>query len=158
MSSILSNNPIRKTMSLIDEHKDNLPEGVYLEICDNLKSLYLTGGDAARDTYLLDLTNEYYSLLEDNESLRHQLVEQKRELLRANVSRFERVTRPAVIQPRGMLESILFDPQVSPNSVINPVSSSNFRGFASSNEASSSMDTDTPSPFVRGSATRIGRR
>ena len=118
----------------------------------------MTGGDAARDTYLLDLTNEYYSLLEDNESLRHQLVEQKRELLRANVSRFERVSRPAVIQPRGMLESILFDPQAPPISAINPVSSSNFRGFASSNDVSSSMDTDTPSPFVRGSATRIGRR
>ena len=118
----------------------------------------MTGGDAARDTYLLDLTNEYYSLLEDNESLRHELVEQKRELLRANVSRFERVTRPAVIQPRGMLESILFDPQAPPIRAINPVSASAFRGFASSNEASSSMDTDTSSPFGRTSATRIGRR
>ena len=154
----ITNNPIRRTMSLLDEHKESLPEGVYLEMCDNLKKLYLTGEDFARDSYLIDLTNEYYSLLEDNESLRHELVEQKRELLRANVSRFERVTRPAVIQPRGMLESILFAPQAPPISAINPVSASAFRGFASSNEASSSMDTDTSSPFGRTSATRIGRR
>ena len=87
----LTSDPIRKTMSLLDENKDNLPEGVYLEMCDNLKKLYLTG-DTSRDTYLINLTNEYYSLLEDNEALRHELVEQKRELLRANVSRFERVS------------------------------------------------------------------
>ena len=31
-----SNNPIRKTMSLIDENKECLPEGVYLEICESL--------------------------------------------------------------------------------------------------------------------------
>lgn len=104
-----SNNPIRKTMSLIDENKECLPEGVYLEICESLKKLYLMGNDVARDSYLLDLTNEYYSLLEDNEALRHEIVEQKRELLRANVSRFERVSRPALIQPRGMIESLLFN-------------------------------------------------
>ena len=53
-----------------------------------------------------DLTNEYYKILEDNEALRHEILEQKRELLRANVSRFERVSRPALLQPRGMLESL----------------------------------------------------
>ena len=37
----LTSDPIRKTMSLLDENKDNLPEGVYLEMCDNLKKLYL---------------------------------------------------------------------------------------------------------------------
>ena len=157
MSSVLSNNPIRKTMSLIDEHKDNLPEGVYLEICDNLKSLYLTGGDAARDTYLLDLTNEYYSLLEDNESLRHQLVEQKRELLRANVSRFERVSRPAVVQPRGMLESLLFDPHAPPISAITQGPTHAFSGVSPSGDGSSMDTNDTSSPFVN-AATRIGRR
>ena len=93
----ITNNPIRRTMSLLDEHKESLPEGVYLEMCDNLKKLYLTGEDFARDSYLIDLTNEYYSLLEDNESLRHEIMEQKRDLLRANVTRFERVSRPALI-------------------------------------------------------------
>ena len=102
----MTDNPIRATMSLLDEHKESLPEGVYLEICDNLKKLFLTGEDLARDSYLLDLTNEYYKILEDNEALRHEILEQKRELLRANVSRFERVSRPALLQPRGMLESL----------------------------------------------------
>ena len=102
----MTDNPIRATMSLLDEHKESLPEGVYIEICDNLKKLFLTGEDLARDSYLLDLTNEYYKILEDNEALRHEILEQKRELLRANVSRFERVSRPALLQPRGMLESL----------------------------------------------------
>jgi len=102
----MSTNPIRATMSLLDEHKESLPEGVYIEICDNLKKLFLTGEDLARDSYLLDLTNDYYKILEDNEALRHEVLEQKRELLRANVSRFERVSRPALLQPRGMLESL----------------------------------------------------
>ena len=113
----MSTNPIRKTMSLLDEHKESLPEGVYLEMCDNLKKLFLTGEDLARDSYLLDLTNEYYRLLEDNEALRHEIIEQKRELLRANVTRFERGSRPAVIQPRGMIESMLFDPRTPPLSL-----------------------------------------
>ena len=52
----ITNNPIRRTMSLLDEHKESLPEGVYLEMCDNLKKLYLTGEDFARDSYLIDLT------------------------------------------------------------------------------------------------------
>ena len=102
----MTDNPIRATMSLLDEHKESLPEGVYIEICDILKKLFLTGEDLARDSYLLDLTNEYYKILEDNEALRHEILEQKRELLRANVSRFERVSRPALLQPRGMLESL----------------------------------------------------
>ena len=102
----MTDNPIRATMSLLDGHKESLPEGVYIEICDNLKKLFLTGEDLARDSYLLDLTNEYYKILEDNEALRHEIIEQKRELLRANVSRFERVSRPALLQPRGMLESL----------------------------------------------------
>ncbi len=124
----MSNNPIRTTMSLLDEHKESLPEGVYLEMCENLKKLYLTGEDLARDSYLLDLTNDYYKLLEDNEALRHEIIEQKRELLRANVSRFERVSRPALLQPRGILESILFEPSTPPSSGISiPSTGSAFR-------------------------------
>tara|TARA_Y100000401_G_C8291481_1_gene208982 strand:+ start:347 stop:805 length:459 start_codon:yes stop_codon:yes gene_type:complete len=150
----LTSDPIRKTMSLVDENKDNLPEGVYLEICDNLKKLYLTG-DTSRDTYLINLTNEYYSLLEDNEALRHELVEQKRELLRANVSRFERVSRPALIQPRGMLESLIFDTD-------NPMSVSlQSRNTHGNNGTNNTMDHDSRevnTPFGRVSATRIGRR
>ena len=150
----LTSDPIRKTMSLVDENKDNLPEGVYLEICDNLKKLYLTG-DTSRDTYLINLTNEYYSLLEDNEALRHELVEQKRELLRANVSRFERVSGPALIQPRGMIESLIFDTD-------NPMSVSlQSRNTHGNNGTNNTMDHDSRevnAPFGRVSATRIGRR
>jgi|TARA_Y200000002_G_scaffold321614_1_gene281865 hypothetical protein len=149
----LTSDPIRKTMSLLDENKDNLPEGVYLEMCDNLKKLYLTG-DTSRDTYLINLTNEYYSLLEDNEALRHELVEQKRELLRANVSRFERVSRPALIQPRGMLESLLFDTN-------NPISLQP-TNRQSNTDSHNTMEHDSHeipySAFGRVSATRIGRR
>ena len=156
-----SNNPIRKTMTLIDENKECLPEGVYLEICESLKKLYLMGNDVARDSYLLDLTNEYYTLLEDNEALRHEIVEQKRELLRANVSRFELVSRPALIQPRGMIESLLFDAHSPPMSGISLQTQNIHR------PQTNSMDHDSheiiPSPtsaFNRTSSTpaRIGRR
>ena len=152
----ITNNPIRRTMSLLDEHKESLPEGVYLEMCDNLKKLYLTGEDFARDSYLIDLTNEYYSLLEDNESLRHEIVQQKRDLLRANVTRFERVSRPALIQPRGMLESLLFDSRSPPMSGISVSTPMTTR--------SDSMDHDSrevipsvSSAFGRVNPTRIGR-
>tara|TARA_B000000557_G_scaffold154010_1_gene124966 strand:- start:100 stop:540 length:441 start_codon:yes stop_codon:yes gene_type:complete len=146
-------------MSLLDEHKESLPEGVYLEMCDNLKKLFLTGEDLARDSYLLDLTNEYYKLLEDNEALRHEVVEQKRDLLRANVTRFERVSRPATIQPRGIIESLLFDPRSPP---LSGISSSNSN---STNTQPDSMDHDSrevipsvSSVFTRVNPTRIGRR
>ncbi len=152
----ITNNPIRRTMSLLDEHKESLPEGVYLEMCDNLKKLYLTGEDFARDSYLIDLTNEYYSLLEDNESLRHEIVQQKRDLLRANVTRFERVSRPALVQPRGMLESLLLEPRTPPISGISVSTPMTTR--------SDSMDHDSreiiPSvstAFGRVNPTRIGR-
>ena len=155
----MSNNPIRITMSLLDEHKESLPEGVYLEMCDNLKKLFLTGEDLARDSYLLDLTNEYYKLVEDNEALRHEVVEQKRDLLRANVTRFERVSRPATIQPRGIIESLLFDPRSPP---LSGISSSNSN---STNTQPDSMDHDSrevipsvSSVFTRVNPTRIGRR
>ena len=155
----MSTNPIRKTMSLLDDHKESLPEGVYLEMCDNLKKLFLTGEDLARDSYLLDLTNEYYKLLEDNEALRHEVVEQKRDLLRANVTRFERVSRPATIQPRGIIESLLFDPRSPP---LSGISSSNSN---STNTQPDSMDHDSrevipsvSSVFTRVNPTRIGRR
>ncbi len=155
----MSNNPIRITMSLLDEHKESLPEGVYLEMCDNLKKLFLTGEDLARDSYLLDLTNEYYKLLEDNEALRHEVVEQKRDLLRANVTRFERVSRPATIQPRGIIESLLFDPRSPP---LSGISSSNSN---STNTQPDSMDHDSrevipsvSSVFTRVNPARIGRR
>ncbi len=152
----ITNNPIRRTMSLLDEHKESLPEGVYLEMCDNLKKLYLTGEDFARDSYLIDLTNEYYSLLEDNESLRHEIVQQKRDLLRANVTRFERVSRPALVQPRGMLESLLLEPRTPPISGISVSTPMTTR--------SDSMDHDSreiipsvSSAFGRVNPTRIGR-
>ena len=151
----MTNNPIRITMSLLDEHKESLPEGVYLEMCDNLKKLFLTGEDLARDSYLLDLTNEYYKLLEDNEALRHEVVEQKRDLLRANVTRFERVSRPATIQPRGMIESLLFDHRSPPLSGIS--NSTNTRPDSMDHDSGEVMPS-VSSVFGRVNPTRIGRR
>jgi len=153
----MSTNPIRKTMSLLDDHKESLPEGVYLEMCDNLKKLFLTGEDLARDSYLLDLTNEYYRLLEDNEALRHEIIEQKRELLRANVTRFERVSRPAVIQPRGMIESMLFDPRTPPLSGIFSPTSTNTRPDSMDHDSREETQSIS-SAFGRVNPTRIVRR
>ena len=153
----MTNNPIRITMSLLDEHKESLPEGVYLEMCDNLKKLFLTGEDLARDSYLLDLTNEYYKLLEDNEALRHEVVEQKRDLLRANVTRFERVSRPATIQPRGMIESLLFEPRSPPLSGISSPTSTDTRPNSIEHNSREVIPSISP-VFGRVNPTRIGRR
>ncbi len=153
----ITNNPIRITMSLLDEHKESLPEGVYLEMCDNLKKLFLTGEDLARDSYLLDLTNEYYKLLEDNEALRHEVVEQKRDLLRANVTRFERVSRPATIQPRGMIESLLFEPRSPPLSGISSPISTDTRPNSIEHNSREVIPSISP-VFGRVNPTRIGRR
>ena len=153
--NILTSDPIRNTMALLDEHKESLPEGVYLEICNNLKKVYMMG-DTSRDTYLLNLTNEYYSLLEDNEALRHEIVEQKRELLRANVSRFERVSRPALIQPRGILESLILDPHTAPLSGISLSPSPNTT--RQDTTTSDTMEHDNVTPFGRIPPTRHGRR
>tara|TARA_B100001250_G_scaffold357458_1_gene333204 strand:- start:1686 stop:2120 length:435 start_codon:yes stop_codon:yes gene_type:complete len=144
-------------MSLLDEHKESLPEGVYLEMCDNLKKLFLTGEDLARDSYLLDLTNEYYKLLEDNEALRHEVVEQKRDLLRANVTRFERVSRPATIQPRGMIESLLFEPRSPPLSGISSPTSTDTRPNSIEHNSREVIPSISP-VFGRVNPTRIGRR
>ena len=38
-----SDDPIRNIMSLVDENRDSLPEGTYLELCDNVKRLYALG-------------------------------------------------------------------------------------------------------------------
>ena len=113
------------------------------------------------------MTNDYYSLLEDNEALRHEIIEQKRELLRANVSRFERVSRPALIQPRGILESLIIDPHSSPMSGISlstsPSSSITTQNTNSQdNNTSETMDydnvtTNIRTPFGRITPTRLGR-
>ena len=111
--------PIRHVMSTLDEQRDALPEGVYLDVCNNLKKIYASG-DTSKDTYLLNLTNDYLESLEVIEVLRHELVTLKRELLRARVSRFEHVYRPLAeptrspFQPRSVLESLLDDPEVNP--------------------------------------------
>ena len=116
--------PIRHVMSTLDEYKNALPEGVYLDVCNNLKKIYATG-DTSKDTYLLNLTNDYLESLEVIEVLRHELVTLKRVLLRARVSRFEHVYRPLAepsrspFQPRSVLESLLDDPEVNPIANIN---------------------------------------
>jgi hypothetical protein len=51
--------PIRKVMSLVDANKDNISEGDYLEMCNNLKLIY------AKDMYVL---NDYLEALETVEA------------------------------------------------------------------------------------------
>jgi len=120
----MTTDPIRHVMSTLDEHKDALPEGVYLDLCNNLKRIYASG-DASKDTYLLNLTNDYLESLEVIEVLRHELVTLKRELLRTRVSRFEHVYRPLAepsrspFQPRSVLESLLDDPEINPIAGVN---------------------------------------
>ena len=97
--------PIRKVMSLVDANKDNISEGDYLEMCNNLKLIYATG-DNAKDMYLLNVTNDYLEALETVETLRHEMMSMKRELLRARVSRFEHVARP-IVESNGILATIL---------------------------------------------------
>jgi hypothetical protein len=97
--------PIRTAMSLIDKNKDNISDGDYLELCNNLKLIYATG-DNAKDMYLLNVTNDYLEALEMVETLRHEIMTMKRELLKARVSRFEHVSRP-VMESWGILATIL---------------------------------------------------
>ena len=54
--------PIRKVMSLVDANKDNISEGDYLEMCNNLKLIY------AKDMYVLNVTNDYLEALETVEA------------------------------------------------------------------------------------------
>ena len=96
--------PIRRVMTLLDENKADIPEGVYLEMCNNLKTVYATG-DAARDTYLLNLTNDYLEALETIEPLRHELINTKRDVLRARVSRFEHISLP-ILNNRDIIHSV----------------------------------------------------
>ena len=97
--------PIRKVMTLVDAHKESIPEGDYLEICNNLKLIYATG-DNAKDMYLLNVTNDYLEALETIETLRHEMMNMKRELLRTRMSRFEHVTRP-IVESNGILAAMI---------------------------------------------------
>lgn len=97
--------PVRTIMSLVDEHKTDLPENVYLEICDNLKRLYASG-DTVRDNYILNLTNDYLSLMEQNETLRKEITQMKRDLVRSRMARFEDVSVP-ISNTRTFLENLM---------------------------------------------------
>lgn len=97
--------PIRTIMSLVDEHKTDLPENVYLEICDNLKRLYASG-DTVRDNYILNLTNDYLLLMEQNETLRKEITQMKRDLVRSRMARFEDVSVP-ISNTRTFLENLM---------------------------------------------------
>lgn len=97
--------PIRTIMSLVDEHKTDLPENVYLEICDNLKRLYASG-DTVRDTYILNLTNDYLSLMEQNDTLRKEIVQMKRDLVRSRMARFDDISIP-ISNTRTFLENLV---------------------------------------------------
>jgi len=37
---------LRNTMRVLDEYKEHLPNGAYLELCEQLKGAYVTSGDA----------------------------------------------------------------------------------------------------------------
>jgi|SRR5210317_1529390 hypothetical protein len=108
--------PIRVIMSLVDEHKTELPENVYLEICDNLKRLYASG-DTVRDNYILNLTNDYLYLMEQNETLRKEITQMKRDLVRSRMERFENVSTP-ISNTRTFLENLVGS---SSNTVSNSV-------------------------------------
>jgi hypothetical protein len=97
--------PIRSIMSLVDEHKTDLPENVYLEICDNLKRLYASG-DTVRDNYILNLTNDYLELMEQNETLRKEITQMKRDLVRSRMARFDDVSVP-ISNTRTFLENLV---------------------------------------------------
>ncbi len=97
--------PIRNIMSLIDEYKTSFPENAYLEICDNLKRLYASG-DTVRDNYILNLTNDYLLLMEQNETLRKEITQMKRDSVRSRMERFENVSVP-VANTRTFLESLV---------------------------------------------------
>src|SRR5210317_102109 len=97
--------PIRSIMSLVDEHKTDLPENVYLEICDNLKRLYASG-DTVRDNYILNLTNDYLELMEQNETLRKEITQMKRDLVRSRMARFDDVSTP-ISNTRTFLENLV---------------------------------------------------
>lgn len=97
--------PIRNIMSLVDEHKTELPENVYLEICENLKLLYASG-DTVRDNYILNLTNDYLSLMEQNETLRKEITQMKRDLVRSRMARFDDVSVP-ISNTRTFLENLV---------------------------------------------------
>jgi hypothetical protein len=103
-------------MSLVDEHKTELPENVYLEICDNLKRLYASG-DTVRDNYILNLTNDYLYLMEQNETLRKEITQMKRDLVRSRMERFENVSTP-ISNTRTFLENLVGS---SSNTVSNSV-------------------------------------
>jgi hypothetical protein len=92
-------------MSLVDEHKTDLPENVYLEICDNLKRLYASG-DTVRDNYILNLTNDYLELMEQNETLRKEITQMKRDLVRSRMARFDDVSVP-ISNTRTFLENLV---------------------------------------------------
>lgn len=97
--------PIRNIMSLVDEHKTELPENTYLEICENLKLLYASG-DTVRDNYILNLTNDYLSLMEQNETLRKEITQMKRDLVRSRMARFDDVSVP-ISNTRTFLENLV---------------------------------------------------
>jgi hypothetical protein len=101
----MDGDPIRAIMTLIDEHQNSLPEGVYIELCDNIKRIYAMGEDVQK-IYILNITNDYLKALENVETLQNELVYTKRELLRSRISRFEHVSRP-LTESRGMLETLL---------------------------------------------------
>mgnify|MGYP001033257563 FL=1 len=101
----MDEDPIRAIMTLIDEHRESLPEGVYLSLCDNIKRLYAMGEETQK-VYILNLTNDYLKALEKVETLQRELVYTKRELVRSRISRFEHVSRP-ISDNRGMLETLL---------------------------------------------------
>lgn len=97
--------PIRNIMTLIDEYKTELPENVYLEICRDLKRLYASG-DTVRDNYILNLTNDYLALMEQNETLRKEIMQMKRDLVRSRMARFEDVSVP-ISNTRSFLENLI---------------------------------------------------
>jgi len=51
---------LRNTMRVLDEFKEHLPNGAYLELCEQLKGAYVTNGDA--DSFSTTRTADLRSL------------------------------------------------------------------------------------------------
>ena len=147
-----SDDPIRNIMSLVDENRDSLPEGTYLELCDNIKRLYALGGETQK-VYLLNLTNDYLQALEKVETLQQELVNMKRELLRSRVSRFENISSP----PLQLRSRCIADPdeQVMHIALAPPQASPPLH-LRSCSRWGSSFSRSTISIFLRAAAQATG--
>lgn len=76
MATTTSKQNIAQTMSLLDEHKDSIPEGLYLQLANALMVNHNTG-----DHYKLELRNEVLKEMLIEEQDAHKTLKVKYDLL-----------------------------------------------------------------------------